>query len=397
MLSEPDRLSSVPHPGCPRRHGGRDVDSDRLSYVPRPGWPRRHHGGKDVNSGWPHGPGGKDANTTSSHPLRRSYHHVYLPLMLWMMSVNGAHTHVDGGCSEACMQLGNCNLDEPNRCECPFGYTGPSCEELLVPACRVTTAPGALMSCEQATEFPKSSEQNDVKYKYYATYRAKEKEAGVEVHQSVVLAKGASTTWVPHTLCPKECSSQGACLKQRQAGRDTYRCRCYTGFHGDTCDRATVSSSGRAASCFKNCSGRGNCSFGFCHCQPGFFGLGCALGGLAPEAPPRKAPFSLNTDSGCALGGLAPEAPPRKAPLSLNTDSGCALGGLAPEAPPRKAPSSLNTDSAAAVHRAVRNGLMPYPQVFVYIISCPPAPCPLPPAPCPLPPAPSPLPPAPLQ
>ncbi|PNW73463.1 hypothetical protein CHLRE_14g632823v5 [Chlamydomonas reinhardtii] len=39
-------------------------------------------------------------------------------------------------CDPKCTERGNCNAEE-GTCECPFGYTGPTCDLPLMPACQV--------------------------------------------------------------------------------------------------------------------------------------------------------------------------------------------------------------------------------------------------------------------
>jgi hypothetical protein len=39
-------------------------------------------------------------------------------------------------CAPGCEQRGNCNIEE-GRCECPYGWAGPACEQAMFPACKV--------------------------------------------------------------------------------------------------------------------------------------------------------------------------------------------------------------------------------------------------------------------
>jgi hypothetical protein len=42
-------------------------------------------------------------------------------------------------CAPGCEKRGNCNFEE-GRCECPFGWRGPTCEEPAFPACRISNS-----------------------------------------------------------------------------------------------------------------------------------------------------------------------------------------------------------------------------------------------------------------
>jgi hypothetical protein len=53
-------------------------------------------------------------------------------------------------CHPECHIRGNCNAEE-GRCECPYGYAGPACQDALLPACRLADGPllGAIVSCSE--------------------------------------------------------------------------------------------------------------------------------------------------------------------------------------------------------------------------------------------------------
>jgi hypothetical protein len=42
-------------------------------------------------------------------------------------------------CAPGCEERGNCNIEE-GRCECPYGWAGPACEQPVFPACRISNS-----------------------------------------------------------------------------------------------------------------------------------------------------------------------------------------------------------------------------------------------------------------
>lgn len=73
-------------------------------------------------------------------------------------------------------------------------------------------------------------------------------------------------TPVPLHLCPDSCSFNGNCF-QKVDGR--FQCACFKGLVGKSCEQPQLSA------CFNNCSGRGSCVHGLCHCSPGHWGADC--------------------------------------------------------------------------------------------------------------------------
>jgi hypothetical protein len=67
-------------------------------------------------------------------------------------------------------------------------------------------------------------------------------------------------------------------------------CSCYQGYLGSACE-ATATSATSEQSCLHNCNGRGHCTYGFCQCQPGWWGRDCsrskAYGPAEGLHPPR--------------------------------------------------------------------------------------------------------------
>eukprot|EP00798_Chlamydomonas_sp_ICE-L_P021835 gene21835-28865_t len=235
-------------------------------------------------------------------------------------------------CKPNCTALGNCNLDR-GMCDCPFGRSGPDCQHLLLPACRLENHSTALMSCDDVNLVPRNCECHLQCVRYYCMGRGlptspkctkyypikpcfrqnqlpveqqlsnvpTANETGVDYYHTYlsdldqnittyneVMSKYKRTSGdrtsrvVPLEHCPKRCNGRGTCIALEIMNRKTrkYSCRCYTGYHGESCGslyKLTTGHLGTAnlISCLLDCSGRGTCVYGFCHCKPGYFGLGC--------------------------------------------------------------------------------------------------------------------------
>jgi hypothetical protein len=50
---------------------------------------------------------------------------------------------------------------------------------------------------------------------------------------------------------------------------------CYQGYLGPACEIAATNATSQEA-CLNNCNGRGACTYGFCQCQPGWWGRDCS-------------------------------------------------------------------------------------------------------------------------
>lgn len=74
-------------------------------------------------------------------------------------------------------------------------------------------------------------------------------------------------------LRARRCSGRGWCSEPKNWGNPEQKlapfCKCQGFYEGDTC--ATPANE----HCYASCSGRGTCVGGFCHCQEGWWGLGC--------------------------------------------------------------------------------------------------------------------------
>eukprot|EP00798_Chlamydomonas_sp_ICE-L_P032785 gene32785-33850_t len=207
-------------------------------------------------------------------------------------------------CNPNCTALGNCNLDR-GMCDCPFGRSGPDCQHLLLPACRLENHPTAVMSCEeqQLSNVPTA---NDTGVDYYQTYLSDLDENITtynELMSTYIRTSGDRTfRCVPLEHCPKRCNGRGTCITLDVMNRTIgdYACRCYKGYNGKSCRSVYKTTSVRATanfiSCLLDCSGRGTCVYGFCHCKPGYFGLGCTR---------SSSPLAVDRQN---RGGQGPEA-----------------------------------------------------------------------------------------
>ena len=70
----------------------------------------------------------------------------------------------------------------------------------------------------------------------------------------------------------RRCNERAWCAtrpKDQKDGGQTV-CMCAGYFKGESCQEHDTKD------CYLGCSGRGKCIGGYCHCDPGFWGLGCA-------------------------------------------------------------------------------------------------------------------------
>lgn len=238
-------------------------------------------------------------------------------------------------CAPGCEQQGNCNAEE-GRCECPYGYYGPTCEKEIFPACKL--APEATeMHCGE--RMPRSCECFRQCRKFYckggkgacetprdpwfvrcfervkpagnsstaaAVYSDvpeewEEKQGLVAWHRGIrtdlarerlarqkattvppLLPGGSAMVALPVSQCPDKCTLRGQCIKS--AASPTPRCLCWQGFTGDSCEQVYKHA------CINQCMGRGTCRGGFCHCQPGYWGKDCSR---SRAYPPHNAHSSI--------------------------------------------------------------------------------------------------------
>ncbi|KAG2489763.1 hypothetical protein HYH03_011714 [Edaphochlamys debaryana] len=226
-------------------------------------------------------------------------------------------------CHPDCTKRGNCNR-ETGQCECPYGFTGPTCEEGLIPACQTDKdsepffgvmiprscacvrqmqkmygcSPGPDYTCTHVAttyhpvkcyEFVNKTVEEQWSQMPYANA------TGVQWRQGQMSRKfepqdipgedgviGNDIWWRPYLSLPLDrcqvsCLKKGACVIEMDRkdgqltnpGREPF-CLCYKGYEGDKCQYDM------RGLCPNECGGRGKCYRGFCHCEPPFWGLGCA-------------------------------------------------------------------------------------------------------------------------
>ncbi|GLI67688.1 hypothetical protein VaNZ11_011952 [Volvox africanus] len=232
---------------------------------------------------------------------------------------------LERACHPDCTKRGNCNAED-GRCECPFGYTGPTCDEPLLPACQ--QGPGlepffgllASRNCEclrQANRFFGCSPTNEtctlvsmsfhevqcfsftgkVPSEQWSQMPAMDEE-GVEYYKGWINRRvdlrrvepregvvGGDIWGRPYLILPLEkcghhkCHGRGACAVELPSAEldsiftasngTKHFCMCYKGYKGHTCNEDMWEL------CPNRCRGRGQCIRGFCHCRAPYWGLDC--------------------------------------------------------------------------------------------------------------------------
>ncbi|KAG2488196.1 hypothetical protein HYH03_013190 [Edaphochlamys debaryana] len=235
-------------------------------------------------------------------------------------------------CDPGCNRLGNCN-GETGQCDCPFGLTGPTCAQRLLPACHPSTndsttplygaaypkncacyrqlralpgvcpdvrfeGPGgadfvaclyeALLNptllCYQYTDRPEAEQLSDSPPLDHPAIEWREIKPIPTLVEEVLprdkwpkevkISDGG--VWRPLKECPDSCNFHGWCQvggsDQAHRGHEPSEgphCNCHGYYDGKSCEIADP------YHCYRNCSGVGECVRGWCHCQPGYWGHGC--------------------------------------------------------------------------------------------------------------------------
>ncbi|GFR49811.1 hypothetical protein Agub_g11751 [Astrephomene gubernaculifera] len=225
-------------------------------------------------------------------------------------------------CAKGCELNGNCNA-EFGRCECRFGFTGDDCSIPLIPACLTTLHNASyavpqygysfpkncycyrqlariacageywkdpflcnqhafwgwdLVRCYEYTDVPEQQQLSDPpepggsRGVVWKKGVRKEGVAGPEFYALEPLQEPVPERWgqgmklLPLDKCSERCNERGTCV-DLHGGTS---CRCAPFYTGPTCADSAFQH------CPLNCSGRGVCHGGYCHCRPGYWGAGCS-------------------------------------------------------------------------------------------------------------------------
>ena len=193
-------------------------------------------------------------------------------------------------CPAGCTAHGNCNA-ELGVCDCPLGRRGAACEEDTLGTCALAATlnteckPGLLTSC--ACAFACSiALKRSTEHPFHSTLCLLAQQPPVDAGTEALDAYLRSEQGWPNrsdaaglkpwsvaamSQCRDGCSGRGVCRAETRGAV----CHCAPGFQGEGCERVAEDH----PPCLNDCSGRGTCSNGtaWCACQPGFWGLDCAL------------------------------------------------------------------------------------------------------------------------
>ncbi|GAX86293.1 hypothetical protein CEUSTIGMA_g13705.t1 [Chlamydomonas eustigma] len=228
-------------------------------------------------------------------------------------------------CPVGCTQLGNCN-HEMGNCECPWPRRGPTCEEdplslcyddptnHTVPSCGIRApkncecykqcqnlhcqdSNGDVYNCEhelgrkigearcflyrnrpvdqQGSAIPKKGKEVVDWYRipaqgWYVWKSGKPRWwwDWLPFKQRWALRGSYEEFVIPLEDCPLNCTSRGVCIQEITQ----IKCICRKGFKGLACE---LDDNEEACWFSPTCNGHGKCKSGFCHCDPGWWGLGC--------------------------------------------------------------------------------------------------------------------------
>eukprot|EP00899_Mesostigma_viride_P005380 jgi/Mesvir1/14843/Mv05465-RA.1 len=248
-------------------------------------------------------------------------------------------TPTSGRCSDACYAHGTCD-EVQGKCMCPPGYMGSDCTELVIPSCTISSASSTpynipctawvpkpcdcARECDMAFGYGRALPLNEPCYLWndrpsdetplsaamQGLLKSKEVRCVLAVtfvkvrrvptpleqcrdsikmrgqdqvgFRELVLRDDGECEEVlpiearlsfhaaPLERCPDACSLHGWCSFDPNRGAGSEFCKCFYGYRGRSCELALE------PFCYNNCSGRGRCLSGFCHCQRGYFGVDCS-------------------------------------------------------------------------------------------------------------------------
>ena len=232
-------------------------------------------------------------------------------LALALLACAAARTASQAGCAAGCHLHGTCHAPL-GRCDCPRYFAGADCSRRATPSCMVDAASGldtgcrlvstcaCVLECEAAGFRP--LEQGEC-YNYSAAepsfdamlraplleFGTLDRAATGVQNSDVEFRRGAWAAvdvqrngWrlLPLSDCRDSCNHAGYCRRSARLG-GIPECICLEDRNG--LQGACEADAGFTLHCLGNCSGRGRCLRGFCHCEQGAYGADCSLTGDAAE------------------------------------------------------------------------------------------------------------------
>lgn len=160
---------------------------------------------------------------------------------------------------------------------------GTGCERSIPPENRGCYVQEGVPPEQQRSRPPEAGEAG---FKYFKGWQSDAPEAQGSSEIAEAMAYGDFAT-VGLSNCPKSCNHHGLCYRLAKKADAPASCLCMRGYKGASCEEED-------SSCVLGCSGRGKCldKF-FCHCQPPYFGHGCARDGSVAAAPSPPSPVEL--------------------------------------------------------------------------------------------------------
>jgi hypothetical protein len=213
-------------------------------------------------------------------------------------------------CSPRCHAFGTCHAPL-RRCDCPKGFAGADCSRHAAPSCVLDTDKhmdsgcmsvstcACLLECEASgylaletnvcfnTSFTPGAPTHieEVLASPLLVYGSREViEPGIFNTAALPRAdawaptSGNDALFVPLAECPGACGHRGLCKKPPHGAPGAPRCNCFEGFGGPSCEKYEAE-----VLCAGQCSGRGRCLNGWCHCARGAYGADCGLSGEERE------------------------------------------------------------------------------------------------------------------
>ena len=224
-------------------------------------------------------------------------------------------------CPLNCSGRGVCNEDT-GRCLCPMGRDGPGCERPDPFPCNLPHGEQLVGRCSGQCDldesrcycgggkFPRRSMAKCVFRDINPYMRWDGPGWDYETVVESPTAFWSSVTDAPAYLRGHKAWSDPA--RQRRPGHVAWcdaevgeapsiTCRCQEGTTGHLCQHVVLHA------CLNQCNGRGTCSFGFCRCDPGWYGVDCSIrnGRITLLEPGHAGTLALAAPSGGSACGRA--------------------------------------------------------------------------------------------